>query len=165
MNKIIGIDQSVIKIGTADGKLIEARREDLNFEPRVGDFVDIYQNDVSLTVVLSSQQTETKSYAGKEGTKQDGSGININISNDTLRGNTDNQPVYVQAGKVVNKVIYILLALFVGGFGVHKFYAGKTGAGVMYILFCWTFIPAIIALFDAISAAMKKADANGNILI
>ena len=26
----------------------------------------------------------------------------------------------------VNKVIYILLALFLGSFGIHKFYAGKT---------------------------------------
>lgn len=25
----------------------------------------------------------------------------------------------------VNKVIYILLALFLGSFGIHKFYAGK----------------------------------------
>jgi hypothetical protein len=26
----------------------------------------------------------------------------------------------------VNKIIYIVLAFFLGGFGVHKFYAGKT---------------------------------------
>ena len=34
-------------------------------------------------------------------------------------------------GRKVNKVIYCVLALFLGGFGVHKFYAGKNIAGIM----------------------------------
>jgi TM2 domain-containing membrane protein YozV len=42
----------------------------------------------------------------------------------------------------------IVLALFLGGFGAHHFYLGKAGLGVLYVLFCWTFIPAIIALFE-----------------
>ena len=33
----------------------------------------------------------------------------------------------------VNKVIYILVAIFLGGIGVHKFYADKVGQG-LYIL-------------------------------
>ncbi len=43
-----------------------------------------------------------------------------------------------------------LLALFFGGFGVHKFYLGQTAQGLLYFLFFWTFIPAIIAFFEAI---------------
>jgi len=43
-----------------------------------------------------------------------------------------------------------LLALFLGGLGAHKFYLGKTGMGVLYLVFCWTFIPALIALIEAI---------------
>ncbi len=43
-----------------------------------------------------------------------------------------------------------LLAFFVGGLGVHKFYLGETGIGIVYLLFCWTGIPAIIALIEAI---------------
>jgi len=43
-----------------------------------------------------------------------------------------------------------LLALFLGGIGVHHFYLGNAGRGILYLLFFWTFIPAIIALIEAI---------------
>jgi TM2 domain-containing membrane protein YozV len=43
-----------------------------------------------------------------------------------------------------------ILAFFLGGFGVHKFYLGQIGLGVLYILFCWTFIPAIVAFIEFI---------------
>lgn len=44
-----------------------------------------------------------------------------------------------------------VLALFLGGIGAHKFYLGKSGTGVIYLLCCWTFIPALIAVFEGIS--------------
>lgn len=43
-----------------------------------------------------------------------------------------------------------ILAILVGGIGIHKFYLGKTGAGVLSLLFCWTGIPALIALVEGI---------------
>lgn len=43
----------------------------------------------------------------------------------------------------------VLLALFLGGLGIHKFYLGKAGMGILYLLFCWTYIPAVIAFFEA----------------
>jgi TM2 domain-containing membrane protein YozV len=43
-----------------------------------------------------------------------------------------------------------LLALFLGGFGIHKFYLGQTALGVLYLVFFWTFIPAIVAFVEAI---------------
>lgn len=48
-----------------------------------------------------------------------------------------------------NKTVAGLLALFLGGFGIHKFYLGKLN-GILYLIFCWTFIPSIIALIEAI---------------
>ena len=42
----------------------------------------------------------------------------------------------------------VLLALFLGTFGAHRFYLGQTGLSVAYLLFCWTFIPLIIATID-----------------
>lgn len=49
-----------------------------------------------------------------------------------------------------NKTLAGVLALFLGGIGAHKFYLEKPWQGLLYALFFWTFIPAIIALFEAI---------------
>lgn len=49
-----------------------------------------------------------------------------------------------------SRVAAILLAFFLGGFGVHKFYLGRIGQGLIYLIFCWTFIPAIIAFIEFI---------------
>ncbi len=49
-----------------------------------------------------------------------------------------------------NKVVAALLAIFLGVFGIHKFYLGKIGQGVVYLLFCWTFIPGIIGFVEGI---------------
>ncbi|MBP3231735.1 MAG: zinc-ribbon domain and TM2 domain-containing protein [Anaerovibrio sp.] len=66
--------------------------------------------------------------------------------------------------KLVNKVAYGILAILLGGFGIHKFYAGKTMWGVLYILFCWTGIPAILALVEGIIGLTTHDDGQGNIL-
>jgi TM2 domain-containing membrane protein YozV len=49
-----------------------------------------------------------------------------------------------------NKVVAGLLALFLGGVGIHKFYLGRIGLGVVYLMLFWTFIPAIIGFFEGI---------------
>lgn len=58
----------------------------------------------------------------------------------------------------INKTALILLAFFLGGIGGHKFYLGKIGQGIVYLLFCWTFIPGIIALIELIIYATKSED-------
>jgi TM2 domain-containing membrane protein YozV len=49
-----------------------------------------------------------------------------------------------------NKVAAAVFALLLGGLGIHKFYLGRIGQGVLYLLFCWTFIPAIIGFIEGI---------------
>lgn len=52
-----------------------------------------------------------------------------------------------------NPTTAVLLAIFLGGLGAHKFYMGQTGLGILYLLFCWTYIPSIIALIEAFAMA------------
>jgi TM2 domain-containing membrane protein YozV len=52
-----------------------------------------------------------------------------------------------------------ILALIFGGFGVHRFYLGQPGRGILYLLFFWTFIPAIIAFIEGIVLLSMDDDA------
>lgn len=47
-----------------------------------------------------------------------------------------------------DKAVATILALLLGGIGVHRFYLGETWTGLFYLLFCWTFIPLFFALID-----------------
>ena len=43
-----------------------------------------------------------------------------------------------------------ILAILLGGFGAHQFYLGNIGKGILYLVFCWTYIPSIIGLIEGI---------------
>jgi TM2 domain-containing membrane protein YozV len=47
-----------------------------------------------------------------------------------------------------DEVVGILLALFLGTFGVHHFYLRRTGLGILYCCFCWTGISAILGVIE-----------------
>lgn len=75
--------------------------------------------------------------------------------------NTYQQPAYSQpvpyTADVINpswpvksKIAAGLLAIFLGGIGIHKFYLGKISLGIVYLVFCWTGIPAIIGFIEGI---------------
>jgi TM2 domain-containing membrane protein YozV len=49
-----------------------------------------------------------------------------------------------------NRIVAALLALFLGGLGIHKFYLGRGLAGVLYLIFCWTLIPTIVGFIEGI---------------
>ncbi len=49
-----------------------------------------------------------------------------------------------------NRTTAGLLAILLGGIGIHRFYLRQTGLGILYVIFFWTFIPAIVALIDGI---------------
>lgn len=49
-----------------------------------------------------------------------------------------------------NRITAVLFAFFLGWIGFHKFYLNKPGQGLLYLLFFWTGVPAIIALIEAI---------------
>jgi TM2 domain-containing membrane protein YozV len=53
---------------------------------------------------------------------------------------------YEQARK--DEAIGVLLALFLGCFGLHHFYLRRNGLGVLYVLFCWTGLTAILGFIE-----------------
>ena len=85
--------------------------------------------------------------------------------------------VNVTAERRINKWIYILLALCLGGLGLHNFYAGKTLIGIIWIVLFgigfllsflgigWLLIGMlwVVAVVQAIIALCKSSDADGNI--
>ena len=50
-----------------------------------------------------------------------------------------------------NRVSAGLFAILLGAFGVHKFYLGEKGKGILFLLFFWTGVPSILGLIDGIS--------------
>lgn len=67
---------------------------------------------------------------------------------------TDRQRIEFYArynSKKKSALIGIILAVFLGTFGVHKFYQGKHFWGIVYICFCWTGIPTIWSWVEAIT--------------
>jgi TM2 domain-containing membrane protein YozV len=60
------------------------------------------------------------------------------------------QAIFYQQYEAVRRdeVVGILLALFLGSFGIHHFYLRRTGLGVLYCCFFWTGIPAMLGFFE-----------------
>lgn len=49
-----------------------------------------------------------------------------------------------------SRLMAAFLAIVFGGAGIHKFYLGKAGWGLLYILFSWTFIPMVAGFIEGI---------------
>lgn len=49
-----------------------------------------------------------------------------------------------------SRVVAAILAFLLGGIGVHKFYLGQIGWGIVYLLFSWTFIPMFISWIEGL---------------
>ena len=54
-----------------------------------------------------------------------------------------------QPGIYRSRAAAAALAVFAGGFGAHRFFLGQWW-GVFYLLFCWTYIPFLIAIIEGI---------------
>jgi len=52
-----------------------------------------------------------------------------------------------------------VFAILLGGLGVHHFYLGNVGRGVLYLCFFWTGIPALAGLIEGI-LYLTKTDAE-----
>jgi TM2 domain-containing membrane protein YozV len=64
----------------------------------------------------------------------------------------------VRQRAALDKTVLLLLTLFLGGIGVHKYYLGKYFQGIGYTVFCWTGIPFLISLIEFVLFALKSSD-------
>ena len=51
------------------------------------------------------------------------------------------------------RILMSVLAIVLGTFGAHRFYQGRIGLGILYVLFCGTGIPTIVSLCEGIRYA------------
>ena len=54
----------------------------------------------------------------------------------------------------------LLLCLILGGIGAHEFYLNNVNKGVIYLVFCWTLIPGLIALIQLFTIQKRVKDEN-----
>lgn len=97
-------------------------------------------------------------HCGKQvGSLKDDKNIIINNNNNNNNNNSAAASSYLSAryrsGRKVNKWTAFLLCLFLGWMGAHKFYEGKTGMGILYLLTGGLFIFGW--LIDLISILFK----------
>lgn len=92
--------------------------------------------------------------------------VNQTMSQNPMAGQPQVQNVYIQQPQqpvmqpmytginpswpIKNKIVAGILAILLGGIGIHKFYLGKIGMGILYVCFCWTGIPAIIGFIEGL---------------
>lgn len=136
--KIIKVTDDEVLIGISEQDVVKIPKSSIDFEAKVGMEVEKYTSNGE-TFFVPKQSIITPS--------------------DTAQ-NADN---VAQEGRKVNKILYILMAFFFGGIGVHKFLIGRVGTGILFIIFSWTLIPSIIAFVDFIIGCCKQPDKNGDI--
>ncbi len=65
----------------------------------------------------------------------------------------------------VNKKKHLLLMIFLGVFGAHRFRTKQYPIAILYLLTCWTGFSLAMTLIDLLIVIPMKPDENGNICI
>lgn len=124
----------------------------------------------------SNPESTTQTHANYESNNQNGTAFtspdypNNNYQNNNQYAQRNNQGYYPYGAPYMsnnvypmldpgvnpawpykNKITAGILAILLGWCGVHKFYLGKSSVGVLYLLFCWTGIPAIAGFIEGIT--------------
>ena len=135
MAKIIDVDfgKNIVSVAMEDNSVKDLPFEIFKFKPETGKLVNVYQ-------------------------KSDGTYI---VEEASPSGGFDS--MNPQGGYKISKVTFLLVTFFLGGIGVHKFITGRMLQGILYLVLCWTGLPAILAIVEFIIACCRNSDANGMI--
>lgn len=128
MAKIIAISQEIITIGYEDGTLKELSASLIDFVPHIGDEVEVFQSPNKVIV----SKVEKSSAEFNSGQTSSNPQPQIIIQNTNTNENINVNRNY-GGGKPKNKWTALLLCIFLGFLGAHKFYEGKTGMGILYL--------------------------------
>ena len=97
--------------------------------------------------------------------------VALRAAEEAKRGNSNQPMVFMNAGGgaaalagngqgqiigIKSRMVAALLAIFLGGIGAHKFYLGRTLWGLIYLVFCWTGIPAILGILEGITYLLSS---------
>ncbi|MBQ6165501.1 MAG: TM2 domain-containing protein [Clostridia bacterium] len=132
-----------------NGELKEVPASSINFVPHIGDEVEIFES--TNNIIVSKIEKKTEPAVVQQPPVQNIPNIVINNANNNVNTNT-NINGGIQ-GKPKNKWVALILCIFLGFFGAHKFYEGKIGMGVLYIFTCGLFFVGVI--IDAIAILTK----------
>jgi TM2 domain-containing membrane protein YozV len=72
------------------------------------------------------------------------------------------QVIFYQQYEAVRRdeIVGILLALFLGTFGIHHFYLRRTGLGILYCCLFWSGIPAILGFIECFFMPSRVREFN-----
>ena len=65
----------------------------------------------------------------------------------------------------VNKKTYLLLAVFTGWLGGHRFYAKQWVVAILYLVLFWSGFSLAMTVIDLLAVIPKEADEDGNIYV
>lgn len=159
MKKVIDVnpDLEILTIGDdVSGAMQDYKFADCNFRPYIGDVVSIYTDSETGKVLIVKEEKESDLH---------------HIDRSFAEESSHQTYVNEDNAVVVNKFAYGIIAILVGTFGVHHFYAGRTSKGVLFIILTvllgWLVIPVLYTLISSIIDGIKvlsmTADANGNV--
>jgi TM2 domain-containing membrane protein YozV/ribosomal protein L37AE/L43A len=149
------------------GASVEARElQHSTSHSMIWDSEDVYY--ICVKCPKCSKEAKIKRLAARKtdiGYKLEGEGAcSCGLKFDTITKDITNQKHDAAAKQPSKRSTSGILALFLGGFGIHYFYLGRPVAGFISLLFCWTFIPSIFAFFTAIKYfSMTDDNFNGTV--
>jgi TM2 domain-containing membrane protein YozV len=83
-----------------------------------------------------------------------------------LRGLTPEQQAMflAETGRLYkSETTAFLLTFFLGGIGAHRFYLRQKDLGILYVVFCWTLIPAVAALCELFVISLRVRQYNEHV--
>mgnify|MGYP003958740539 FL=1 len=100
-----------------------------------------------------SETNEEQIICVKCGVSLDAKKSKVNLS-----GNKFQKTVWFNRESIRLKNYAAVMALVGGALGIHKFYHGSWGWGIVFIAFIWTFIPGVIGFIEGIMLFLMDED-------